>query len=186
MGAARVVPAPRPPHRQAQVEVPEVQRWKIAVTEVGCRLAPPRCSRDGASPLSTLRVDTAERALVRDRRHRATSSARGSLRRAARRCHRTRSRRRERARSARPPQRGLAASTALRAAPFFGFDRLPSGLSLGLDAPVIGFTVALFIAELAFTDERQVTDAKMAILLASVLSGVVSFAVLRGARANHA
>ena len=41
-------------------------------------------------------------------------------------------------------------------------------------------------AELAFTDERQVTDAKMAILLASVLSGVVSFAVLRGARANHA
>jgi NhaA family Na+:H+ antiporter len=50
----------------------------------------------------------------------------------------------------------------------------------------IGFTVALFIAELAFTDERQVTDAKMAILLASVLSGVVSFAVLRGARANHA
>ncbi|HUQ87316.1 MAG TPA: ABC transporter permease [Vicinamibacterales bacterium] len=32
---------------------------------------------------------------------------------------------------------------ALRAAPFFGFDRLPSGLALGLDAPVIGFTVAL-------------------------------------------
>ena len=34
---------------------------------------------------------------------------------------------------------------ALRAAPFFGFDRLPSGLSLGLDAPVVGFT-ALLIA----------------------------------------
>ncbi len=32
---------------------------------------------------------------------------------------------------------------ALRAAPFFGFDRLPSGLALGLDAPVIGFTVLL-------------------------------------------
>ena len=32
---------------------------------------------------------------------------------------------------------------ALRAAPFFGFDRLPSGLGLGLDAPVVGFTVAL-------------------------------------------
>jgi predicted permease len=32
---------------------------------------------------------------------------------------------------------------ALRAAPFFGFDRLPSGLSLGLDAPVIGFSVLL-------------------------------------------
>jgi len=34
---------------------------------------------------------------------------------------------------------------ALRAAPFFGFDRLPSGLTLGLDAPVVGFT-ALLIA----------------------------------------
>lgn len=32
---------------------------------------------------------------------------------------------------------------ALRAAPFFGFDRLPSGLSLGLDASVVGFTVLL-------------------------------------------
>ena len=32
---------------------------------------------------------------------------------------------------------------ALRAAPFFGFDRLPSGLGLGLDAPVVGFTVLL-------------------------------------------
>src|SRR5436190_18557159 len=32
---------------------------------------------------------------------------------------------------------------ALRAAPFFGLDRLPSGLGLGLDAPVIGFTIVL-------------------------------------------
>jgi putative ABC transport system permease protein len=32
---------------------------------------------------------------------------------------------------------------ALRSAPFFGLDTLPSGLSLGLDAPVIGFTAAL-------------------------------------------
>lgn len=32
---------------------------------------------------------------------------------------------------------------ALRAAPFFGFDRLPSGLSIGFDAPVIGFTLLL-------------------------------------------
>ena len=46
----------------------------------------------------------------------------------------------------------------------------------------IGFTVALFVAELAFTDEQHVTDAKMAILVASVLSGVVAFVVLRGAR----
>ena len=32
---------------------------------------------------------------------------------------------------------------ALRAAPFFGFDRLPSGVALALDAQVIGFTVLL-------------------------------------------
>lgn len=32
---------------------------------------------------------------------------------------------------------------ALRAAPFFGFDRLPSGLTLALDAPVVGFTLLL-------------------------------------------
>lgn len=34
---------------------------------------------------------------------------------------------------------------ALRAAPFFGFDRLPSGLGLALDAPVVGFTVLLVV-----------------------------------------
>lgn len=34
---------------------------------------------------------------------------------------------------------------ALKAAPFFGFDRLPSGLSVGLDAQVIGFTVLLVV-----------------------------------------
>ena len=32
---------------------------------------------------------------------------------------------------------------ALRAAPFFGFDRLPSGVSLQLDSTVVGFTVLL-------------------------------------------
>jgi NhaA family Na+:H+ antiporter len=53
------------------------------------------------------------------------------------------------------------------------------------NAAGIGFTVALFIAELAFTDdtgaidELQVADAKMAILLASVASGVVAWLVLR-------
>ena len=34
---------------------------------------------------------------------------------------------------------------ALRAAPFFGLDRMPSGVALSLDAPVIGFTLALII-----------------------------------------
>ncbi|MEO7157159.1 MAG: ABC transporter permease [Vicinamibacterales bacterium] len=34
---------------------------------------------------------------------------------------------------------------ALRAAPFFGFDRLPSGVTLSLDWPVIGFTMLLTV-----------------------------------------
>jgi predicted permease len=34
---------------------------------------------------------------------------------------------------------------ALRAAPFFGLDRLPSGASLSLDAPVVAFTMALIM-----------------------------------------
>jgi NhaA family Na+:H+ antiporter len=56
------------------------------------------------------------------------------------------------------------------------------------NAAGIGFTVALFIAELAFTNddgtpnERHITDAKMAILLASVVSGLVAWAVLRQRR----
>lgn len=52
----------------------------------------------------------------------------------------------------------------------------------------IGFTVALFIAELAFVrdgvpDARQINDAKLAILLASVVSGLFAFALLRSGRA---
>jgi NhaA family Na+:H+ antiporter len=52
----------------------------------------------------------------------------------------------------------------------------------------IGFTVALFIAELAFRengvpDARAITDAKVAILVGSVVSGVLAFAVLRNRRA---
>lgn len=56
------------------------------------------------------------------------------------------------------------------------------------NAAGIGFTVALFIAELAFTNddgtpnELHITDAKMAILLASVVSGLVAWAVLRQRR----
>ena len=50
----------------------------------------------------------------------------------------------------------------------------------------IGFTVAIFISELAFKGhpdaEAQVADAKMAILVASLLSGVVAFFVLRQRR----
>jgi NhaA family Na+:H+ antiporter len=66
------------------------------------------------------------------------------------------------------------------------------------NAAGIGFTVALFIAELAFRDGNgngsgngngngvinaaEVADAKMAILAASVVSGLVAFAVLRQRR----
>ncbi|HYI28916.1 MAG TPA: ABC transporter permease, partial [Bradyrhizobium sp.] len=34
---------------------------------------------------------------------------------------------------------------ALQAAPFFGFDRLPSGVTLSLDAQVVGFTILLIV-----------------------------------------
>lgn len=34
---------------------------------------------------------------------------------------------------------------ALRAAPFFGFDRMPSGVGLTLDLPVVGFTLLLIV-----------------------------------------
>ena len=47
------------------------------------------------------------------------------------------------------------------------------------NAAGIGFTVAIFIAELAFAGDRvAVDDAKMAILVASLVSGVVAFLVL--------
>ena len=52
------------------------------------------------------------------------------------------------------------------------------------NAAGIGFTVALFIAELAFRTDKTVNieavaDAKMAILVASLISGVIAFVVLR-------
>lgn len=47
----------------------------------------------------------------------------------------------------------------------------------------IGFTVAIFIAELAFTDAGHRADAKMAILLASLASGILALLVLRTRRA---
>ncbi len=42
----------------------------------------------------------------------------------------------------------------------------------------IGFTVALFVAELAFTDAAQLATAKLAILAASVVSGVIAYAAV--------
>ena len=60
------------------------------------------------------------------------------------------------------------------------------------NAAGIGFTVAIFIAELAFVNDDPVTaaqhvdDAKLAILVASVVSGVVALMVLRQRRPSAA
>ena len=70
-----------------------------------------------------------------------------------------------------------------------GWTSLPPGVSrralLGIGQSAgIGFTVALFVTELAFrhgntVDTDYVADAKMAILAASVMSGVAAYVVLR-------
>jgi NhaA family Na+:H+ antiporter len=52
------------------------------------------------------------------------------------------------------------------------------------NAAGIGFTVAIFIAELAFTEPGQIADAKLAILVASLLTGILAFFVLRSRRAQ--
>ena len=46
------------------------------------------------------------------------------------------------------------------------------------NAAGIGFTVALFISELAFTNPTHQADAKIAILIGSVLSAALSIFVL--------
>jgi NhaA family Na+:H+ antiporter len=43
----------------------------------------------------------------------------------------------------------------------------------------IGFTMSLFIGELAFLGMEEIDEAKIGILAASVLAGVVGFVVLR-------
>ncbi|RYD79406.1 MAG: Na+/H+ antiporter NhaA [Sphingobacteriales bacterium] len=64
---------------------------------------------------------------------------------------------------------------------------LPTGagwkhiLGLGMLAG-IGFTMSIFIALLSFSDELHVSEAKFAILTASVLSGVLGFIFLKSVR----
>ena len=65
-----------------------------------------------------------------------------------------------------------------------GAGELPAGTSrrtlLGVGhAAGIGFTVALFISELAFTSEEHRSAAKLAILAASLVSALLSVAVIR-------
>jgi Na+:H+ antiporter, NhaA family len=53
--------------------------------------------------------------------------------------------------------------------------RLPAGVDR---VHVVGFTVALFIASLAFTDEALEANAKIGILLGSLVSGIIGAAIL--------
>ena len=62
--------------------------------------------------------------------------------------------------------------------------KLPTGvgwdgiLAMGAVAG-IGFTVALFVTELSYTNEMLLTDAKLGIIFASLLSGLIGFLALR-------
>ena len=77
----------------------------------------------------------------------------------------------------------LASLIAVR----LGFARLPTGATLrhvvGTAAVAgIGFTVSLFVAELAFPDPLRQGAAKIGILAASVLAGVLALVVFRSTR----
>jgi NhaA family Na+:H+ antiporter len=50
----------------------------------------------------------------------------------------------------------------------------------------IGFTVSLFISDLAFSNDELVEIAKLGILAASMIAGVVGWAIARGASAPRA
>ena len=65
-----------------------------------------------------------------------------------------------------------------------GIARLPAGVAwrdlVGAAAVAgIGFTVSLFVAELAFASVALVTTAKIGILSASILAGAVGYGLLR-------
>jgi Na+/H+ antiporter NhaA len=77
---------------------------------------------------------------------------------------------------------GISGAAALAVAARIA--RLPAGVRpahlLGASAVAgIGFTVSLFIAELAFDDEASIAEAKVGILAASVLAGALGWIVLR-------
>ncbi|GFE77763.1 Na+/H+ antiporter NhaA [Novosphingobium sp. TCA1] len=68
--------------------------------------------------------------------------------------------------------------------------RLPEGLTwrmiLGIGGVAgIGFTISLFIAELAFTDETLFEEASLGVFAASVLSGLFGYAVFRSVPAKR-
>ena len=77
---------------------------------------------------------------------------------------------------------GITGASALAVAA--GLGRLPDGSGwrrlLGISAVAgIGFTVSLFITDLAFPEQRLADEAKIGILTASVLAGILGFALLR-------
>lgn len=63
--------------------------------------------------------------------------------------------------------------------------KLPAGVSwpavIGMGTIAgIGFTVSLLITELSFTDDALLTEAKLGILAASALAGIIGFVILKG------
>jgi len=64
-----------------------------------------------------------------------------------------------------------------------GWTELPVGVNWGHIWGVsllggIGFTMSIFISELAFFDDAMIADAKIAIFIASILAGICGFLVL--------
>jgi NhaA family Na+:H+ antiporter len=49
----------------------------------------------------------------------------------------------------------------------------------------IGFTMSIFITLLAFNDQSLIDPSKVAVMIASVLSGVIGFIILRSAKTNE-
>jgi Na+:H+ antiporter, NhaA family len=83
---------------------------------------------------------------------------------------------------------GIALATAIGVR--LGWCALPIGVGAGAIAVLgclggIGFTMAIFIANLAFEDQGMLAAAKFAVLIASVLAALAGMAVARLAlRAN--
>jgi NhaA family Na+:H+ antiporter len=83
-----------------------------------------------------------------------------------------------------PLGKAVGVSLGACAAVRLGLGRLPDGTGwsqvIGLAVTAgIGFTVALYIAGLSFTDEGLVASAKLGIILGSAVAGVVGLVLLR-------
>ena len=96
-------------------QVRQQLRTVSALVQVGCQPVAAYLRRVGASPLLVLRAGMADQVRVQDTRRRAASMPKGLRAWLQKRGVRTTNRRKVRRRSRRPPQRGLAASTAVRA-----------------------------------------------------------------------